>query len=169
MLSAEQLRAFNEVGAVTLDALGDRHHPLIDGLEEMLDTHAAPAAQLEDDERVRAPRCMVPMETRLATPAFLEWVSSEWLEQVACELLRTDRVPTPLSNTPFEQWSVLFMLDLSVRCRGGAAQGLLGTGSIFPEWQLWLRISTGSPSRWLVWHQRARCGVLAAHQLLRSC
>ncbi len=88
MLSAEQLRTFDEVGAVTVDALGDRHHSLIDGLEEMLDTHAG-AEQLEGKQNHRA---MVPMATRIATPAFLEWVSSEWLENVACELLRTDRV-----------------------------------------------------------------------------
>ena len=87
MLSPAQLRTFDEVGAVTLDALGDRHHPLIDGLEQMLDTHAAPSEGGE-----QAHRSMVPMDTRMATPAFLDWVSSEWLEKVACELLRTDRV-----------------------------------------------------------------------------
>ena len=86
MLSAEQLRTFDELGAVTLDALGDRHNPLIDGLEAMLDTHAAHAADGKNH------RSMVPMETRMSTPAFLEWVSSAWLEKVACELLRTDRV-----------------------------------------------------------------------------
>ena len=86
MLSPEQLRSFDEVGAVTLDALGDRHNPLIDGLEAMLDAHAAHAADGQNHRR------MVPMETRMSTPAFLEWVSSEWLEKVACELLRTDRV-----------------------------------------------------------------------------
>ena len=86
LLSDSQLREFEEHGAVTLDALGDRHHPLIDGLEAMLDEHAAPPAEGS------GPRAMVPMAQRLTTDAFVDWVSSEWLEKVACELLRTEKV-----------------------------------------------------------------------------
>lgn len=90
LLSEEQLRTFDEVGAVTLDALGDRDHPLLRALEAMLDEHAAEAPADEDGKRPA--RSMVPMETRLQTPAFVDYVSHEWLEGVACELLRSPRV-----------------------------------------------------------------------------
>ena len=58
LLSEEQLRTFDEVGAVTLDALGDRDHPLLRALEAMLDEHAAEAPADEDVKRPA--RSMVP-------------------------------------------------------------------------------------------------------------
>ena len=67
LLSPEQLEAFETTGAVTLDALGDRAHPLLDGLEAMLDEHAAPDAAEDGGHR-----SMVDMAIRMRTGAFLD-------------------------------------------------------------------------------------------------